>query len=167
MDEVLSRGLFLGRTNTGFDPNGSMTRAMFVTVLGRLAGIDPAQHSGSSFHDSPAGAGYVEWAVQNGIVLGYGNGSFDPTGAITRQQIAVMLYRYAQHLGLVSASQNGNLDDFSDADQVTGYAASAMSWATGLGLIKGTGAGTLDPQGIATRAQTAVILYRFISSFNL
>ena len=126
-----------------------MTRAMIITVLARLAGVDTT--AGSSWYEAGQ-----NWAIENGISDGSNLNS-----SVTREQIAVMLYRYAG-----SPDVNGSLDGYSDADAVSNWAIPAMEWAAKNGLIAGMGDGTLSPQGEATRAQVATILMRFIEHIN-
>ena len=141
-----------------------MTRGMFVTVLGRLEGMDPQRYTAQSFEDVASGvwyAPYVEWAIRNGVISGYGNGKFGPNDPITREQMAVILYNYAgsidQNVGTV-----GDLSGFSDQEQVSGWARTQMAWAVGCGLINGKSGGALDPAGRATRSEVAAILERFV-----
>ncbi len=162
IDYVLLNNYFDGVSSDIFDPNGTMTRAMFVTVLGRIAGISSSQNAESSFSDVPAGRWYtvyVDWAAGNGIVLGYDREHFGPDDPITREQMATILYRYAKYAGIIITPADGNrIQLFVDANQVSGYAKEAMSLAVGNSLINGTGSGKLEPQKTATRAQVAQIL---------
>ena len=103
----------------------------------------------------------VRWATSDGIADGYSGGLFGPNDPITREQLAVILYRFAQHEGLETATLEENLSGYADADSISGFAVQAMNWAVGQGLIAGTSGATLSPQGQATRAQIAVILTRF------
>lgn len=160
---VYENDLMQGVSATRFAPQGSLTRAMFVTILGRLDGVTEAAYPGSSFSDVPTGqwySAYVQWAAETEIVTGYGNGQFGPTDPVTREQMAVILYRYAQLKGY-DTTVSGSLSAFSDAAKVSAYALDAMKWAVGSNLISGTENGALSPQGIATRIQTATILMRF------
>ena len=132
-----------------------------MTILHRLEGTPAA--SGAGFTDVPAGQWYapaINWAASNAIVDGYGGGKFGPDDQITREQMAAILYRYAQYKGY-STSALGDLSLFSDGDQVSGWARGPMVWANGSGLINGKSGGVLDPQGHATRAEAAAILMRF------
>ena len=166
----LDYGLMNGVSDTEFDPDGTLTRAMLVTVLWRLAG-EPAATQDCAFPDlgspnDPAASWYLDavaWAAEAGIVNGRPDGTFDPKGAITRQELATMLYRYAGVMKL-DTSAKGDLSVFPDDDQVLAYAVDAMTWANGAGLVKGNsrdGVNYLDPWGNATRAQVATILMRF------
>ncbi|MBR3992125.1 MAG: S-layer homology domain-containing protein, partial [Clostridia bacterium] len=148
-----------------FDPAGTMTRGMVVTVLWRRDG-SPAVEFTNDFDDVKEGKYYsaaVIWAKNNGIVNGVSEGKFDPGGKITREQLATMLNRYAEYHSL-EFRPAGELDSFPDASKVHSYAKNALSWATGKRLITGVKAGNedlLDPRGNATREQFATILKRF------
>ena len=112
------------------------------------------------FRDVAAGSYYEKaaiWAAENGLVRGYENGCFGPNDPVTREQLAAILYRYAQYRGL-DVSQTGSIGGFADNSSVSGYARTAMAWANGAGLISGMGDNTLAPRGTATRGQAAVIL---------
>lgn len=159
---VYEQGLMGGTDEGRFSPDLTTSRAMIVTILYRLEG-SPAVSGGASFADVTAGQWYsdgVAWASANGIVTGYSNGSFGPDDTITREQMAAILYRYARYKGYDLSAQAA-LDGYADAAQVSAYAADAMKWAVGSGLITGTSGTTLSPAGSATRAQAAVILARF------
>lgn len=161
---VYENGLFSGTDSRSFSPNASMTRAMLVTVLYRLEG-EPAGTGSSSFSDVSSGSYYekaVAWAAANGIVTGTGSTSFSPDAKVTREQLAAILYRYAQYKKL-DTDAGAKLDSFSDAGNVSGYASEALSWAVSEGLINGA-SGRLMPKGDATRAQVAAILHRFVEN---
>ena len=158
-------GLMNGVADMLFDPNGTMTRAMLVTVLWRLDG--GSADGTSPYTDVPEGTWYTDgviWATENGIVNGVGNGKFDPNGTMTREQIATILYRYAAYRG-VDVSDRASLDLFTDAGAVSDYARAPMQWAVQTKLISGR----LDhkqlylaPQSGGTRAEVATILMRFL-----
>ena len=158
-------GLMNGTGEYSFEPESSMTRAMLVTVLWRYAG-SPAGWE-NPFTDVLNGSWFtqaVAWAAENGIVNGVGNHKFEPNSNITREQMAAILFRYAAKSGF-DTSARGNLDQYPDRGDVSGYAVEPLSWAVAEGLIKGTDNGNgilLDPQGNATRAQVATIIMRFI-----
>ncbi len=161
---VYENGLFSGTDSRSFSPNASMTCAMLVTVLYRLEG-EPAGTGSSSFSDVCSGSYYekaVAWATANGIVTGTGSTSFSPDAKVTREQLAAILYRYAQYKKL-GTDAGAKLDSFSDAGNVSGYASEALSWAVSEGLINGA-SGRLMPKGDATRAQVAAILHRFVEN---
>ena len=158
---AVTEGLFNGTSKTKFSPNTTMTRAMLVTVLWRFAG--QPKDGQNTFGDVPADQYYtdaVAWASANNVVNGVGKNRFNPNGVITREQMATILFRYAEANGL-NTELRGDLNSFSDGNKVSGYAKDAMSWAVGMGLINGS-KGRLDPQGGATRAQVAAILMRYI-----
>ena len=161
---VYEKGLFSGTDSSTFSPDASMTRAMLVTVLYRLEG-QPAVTGSSSFADVKSGVYYeraVIWAAANGIVTGTGSASFSPDAKVTREQLATILYRYAQYRKL-DTSANAKLNGFSDADNVSGYAGAALGWAVAEGLVNGA-SGRLMPKGNATRAQVAAIFHRFVEN---
>lgn len=161
-----NNGLFAGMTPTTFAPNATMTRAMLVSVLWRLAG-EPAPKAPNTFVDVPDGAWYtdaVTWAAENGVVSGIGGSRFDPSGFVTREQTAEILYNYAHSKGY-DVSARADLTAFPDAASVSGWAKNALSWANAAGLINGTvrdGQTILDPQGSASRAQVAMILMNYV-----
>ena len=157
--------LFNGTSATTFSPNGTMTRSMLVTVLWRMEG-EPTANSANPFADVTAGAWYadaVTWASSTGIVNGTGTAAFDPDGSVTREQIAAILYRYAKTKGW-DVSGASELGAFADGGRVSDWAARAMEWACGEGLITGKTGGLLDPQGQASRAEVATMLMRLLES---
>lgn len=164
---AVSNGLFKGTSENTFSPEETMSRAMLVTVLWRYEGMP--QEGENSFTDVPAGTWYteaVQWAAKNGIVNGVGHGKFDPDGELTREQMAAILYRYAEGRDL-DVTARGDLSGFADASTVSDYAKDAMQWAVAEGLISGmknSGRLVLAPSGSATRAQVATILMRFIEN---
>ena len=140
-----------------------MNRGMLVTVLYRLEN-EPNVWGGGSYTDVPEGMYYssaVAWADGNGIVTGYADAAFAPGRDITREEMAVVLYRYARYKGLdVTASTD--LGRYTDADSISAYAQEAMAWTTDYGLVTADTTGALTPRGYATRAQVAAILQRFL-----
>ncbi len=159
VNNALANGWFSGVSATAFAPDSSMTRAMLVTVLYRMSG-SPTVGGSSAFVDVSSGAWYgqaVAWAAENQLVAGYEDGTFRPDLAITRQQMAAILYRYHSWAGNTPVP-GGSLSAYRDAADVAPWALEAMSWANTSGLIQGTGPNTLAPNGTATRAQVAVIL---------
>lgn len=162
VEYVTENGIMNGTAADTFSPNAPATRAMLVTVLYRLAG-SPDADAAHGFTDLVRGAWYedaVAWAAENGIVDGVGTNRFAPNVGITREQLAVILYRYAQHCGLdVSASED--LSDYADAQSVSPWARNAMTWAVSAGLISGRSASALAPQSGATRAEIAQLLMNF------
>ena len=163
VEYAVTNGLMKGVGNGKFDPEGSMTRAMLVTVLWRYEG-EPAEGE-NTFIDVPDGTWYTEavaWAAANGVVGGVGNGKFEPEGNITREQMATILFRYAQKKG-IDTSKRGGLSGFPDSGKVSSWAKDAIQWAVAEDIINGSD-GKLLPQGNATRAQVATILMRFIEN---
>lgn len=161
VDYVYRNGMMAGTSASSFSPGVATNRAMIVSILYRLEGSPAAD--GGTFPDVAAGqyyTGAVAWAAANGIVSGGTDGRFRPNDVITREQLAAILYRYAQFKGYTLVPP-ASLSAFPDADMVSSYAVDAMGWAVAQGLITGTNRGTLDPTGGATRAQAASILMRF------
>ena len=158
---VFDKKLMTGTGNDLFSPNGKTTRGQAVTILYRLAGSPTV--SGDGFSDVKSSDWFykaVQWASKNGIASGYGNGRFGPNDTLNREQLATMLYRYAQFKKM-NTTTAGGLSKFSDSSSISGYAMDAMSWAVSKGLISGTSDGKLNPGSTATRAQLAAILHRF------
>ena len=161
---VYENGLFSGTDSRSFSPSASMTRAMLVTVLYRLEG-EPAVAGRSSFADVRSGAYYekaVIWAAANGIVTGTSSTSFSPDAKVTREQLAAILYRYAQYKNL-DTSASEKLSSFSDAGEMSGYANAALGWAVAERLVNGA-SGKLMPKGYAARAQVAAIFHRSVEN---
>lgn len=158
---AVDNGLFNGTSASTFSPNQTMTRGMFVTVLGRSAGVVESSYSGySSFYDVHKNAyyaPYVNWAYEHDITGGSGNSAFSPDAPISRQDLVTILYRFQEN------PQDGNVrtlaeyNAFSDSQSVSSYAANAMRWAFTNGIINGVSDTRLDPLGTATRAQVAQI----------
>lgn len=154
-------GLFSGVSHESFGPGDSMDRSMLATVLYSLDGKPAAGKSG--FADVADGAWYadaVAWAAEHGIVSGVGGGAFTPGGTITREQLAVMLYRYAQYKGY-DVSKTADLSGYADQDKLSDWAAQAVQWACGSGLMAGRSAAQLAPEGTLTRAEAATMLKAF------
>lgn len=159
------QGLMTGTSATTFAPNGTMNRAMIVTVLYRLE-KSPAVTGASKFTDVPAGQWYsdaVAWAAANKIVNGYDETTFGPMNAVTREQMAAILFRYEQVKGLENVTLEENLNRFSDQNKISAYAIPALQWAVGQKIINGNADGTLDPTGTATRAQVAQIFTNLLN----
>ncbi len=160
-------GLMNGTGTNTFEPESTMTRAMLVTVLWRYAGAP--KPGANPFTDVPNGKWYtdaVAWAAENGVVNGVGDGKFEPDGSVTREQMATILYRYAQKVG-IDTSKHTELSAFPDANRVSAYARAPMQWIVAEGVIGGSrenGQDWLNPQGNATRAEVATILMRFIEN---
>ena len=150
-----------GISDTQFAPNANLTRGMIATILWRLEGA--STDAPAVFTDVAAGAWYadaVNWAAKNNIVGGYGDGLFGPDDNITREQMAAILYRYAQFKEY-GVSAKGDLSGFADLSELSAWAEESMAWAVGAGLLGGKGDGVLDPAGTATRAEVAQILMNF------
>ena len=161
---VWENGLMAGTSDTAFEPDAQLTRAMMATVLWAMEGgpvvDDPLPYT--DVRDGDWYAGAVRWAAGAGVVSGVGGGLFDPDSPITREQLAVMLYAYAVRSGLdVSVGGDTNILSYADALEVSDWAMSAMQWACGAGVIGGKPGGVLDPAAPATRAEVAVMLMQF------
>lgn len=161
---VVYKGYFKGMTEDEFGPNYAMTRAMFVTVLGRMAGIDTKDYSNSVFTDLGKGqyyVPYVSWAHENGIVKGTSDTTFEPNSFITREQMATILFRYADVMGYeLEEGDESVLDLFADGNKVDGWAKEGVAWAISNGIINGTDKG-IEPLAYAQRCHVAQIIYRF------
>lgn len=160
---VYDTGLMTGLTVTAFGPNLSTTRGMIVTILWRMEN-EPAAKHGCPFADVRRGSYYeqaIAWAAENGIVTGFDASTFAPDQAITREQLAAILFRFAAYRGMDAVTLRENLSSFQDQAAISAYAVSALNWAVGEGLMQGTG-DKLEPTGSATRAQVAAMLRRFI-----
>ena len=168
VDWVLKNGVMNGVGGGLFEPNGETTRAMLVMVLYRMAGAPDMAGRESSFTDVSADSWYgaaVIWASENGIVNGVGGGLFDPDASLTREQMAMMLYRFAGYLGS-NTEKRADLSAYGDADAVSAAAQDAMAWAVAEGLVNGRSAAELAPKAGATRAELATILFRFAALQN-
>ena len=157
---AVENGIFQGVGNGLFAPEQALTRGQLVTVLYRMAG-SPEPKAEANFRDVAADSYYakaVAWANESGIVLGMGDGTFDPDSAVTREQMVTIFFRYAKFCGV--KTEAGTLDAFRDAASVSDYAREAMGWAVKAGLVKGDGQ-DLMPKATASRAQAAAILHRF------
>ncbi len=167
VDNVVKKGLMYGTSSNSFSPKLNTTRAMLVTLLYRLA-AEPAVSHSSDFSDVADNMWYsktIAWSQANGVAKGYQDGSFKPNDNLTREQLVAMLYRYA-NAKQYDVSAKANLTSYSDSASITPYALDAMQWAVKSGVIRGTTATTLDPQGRATRAQLAMIITRFNELFT-
>ena len=161
VDYVTGKGMMNGTADNTFSPKANTTRGMVVTVLYRLE--NQPSTSAASFTDVASGAYYanaVAWANANGIVSGYGSGKFGPNDKVTREQLAAILYRYAQYKKY-DVSGAKSLDGYTDAQSVSSYAVPALQWANAAGVVTGKSGNKLDPKGNATRAEVAAMLMRF------
>ena len=162
---VYNEGMMDGISATQFAPNSNLTRGMVVTMLYRLEG-EPRVTGSSGFDDVASGAWYadaVTWAAENGIVNGVSDTEFAPNVNITREQLAAILYRYAEYNDY-DVSGRDDLSEFTDRSSISSYALDAMRWAVDEGLITGITNTTIEPQGTATRAQAATMFMRFMST---
>ena len=163
VDYVTGKGMMNGTAANTFSPKANTTRGMVVTVLYRLE--NQPSTSAASFTDVASGAYYanaVAWANANGIVSGYGSGKFGPNDKVTREQLAAILYRYAQYKKYdVSVGEDTNILSYDDAQSISSYAIPAIQWACGAGVVTGKSGSKLDPKGNATRAEVAAMLMRF------
>lgn len=163
VEYTYNKGWIIGMTETIFQPNGTMTRAMFVTLLGRMAGVEENRTAETGFVDVKTGSyyvGYVAWAQEHDITCGTSETTFSPNAQVTREQMATFLYRYAKYRGLDTEADIDVLDTFSDADGISSFARNAMAWAVSCKVIIGTEKG-LEPKALATRAQGTQILMNF------
>ena len=162
VDYVTGKGMMNGTADNTFSPKANTTRGMVVTVLYRLE--NQPSTSAASFTDVASGAYYanaVAWANANGIVSGYGSGKFGPNDKVTREQLAAILYRYAQYKKYdVSVGEDTNILSYDDAQSISTYAIPAIQWACGAGVVTGKSGSKLDPKGNATRAEVAAMLMR-------
>ena len=159
---VTDRGYFYGVEKDLFAPYMNMDRAMFVTVLGRISNVDVSKYTGIAFTDVAEGsyyAPYVAWAAENGIVLGRSAEIFDPYANITREEMAAIMYRYCNFLGVDMTLDNEMfMDRYVDRDDISDWAVTYVEWAVGAGLIRGMSDNTIDPLDYATRAQVAQVI---------
>lgn len=162
---VCENGLMNGTSRNRFSPYGTATRGMLVMILYRMEN-EPRCFGSAAFSDVKPGAYYekaVVWASQNNIVSGYTDGTFRPDAPVTREQLASILYRYTLYRGQdVSAGETTSLTGYGDAQAVSSYALPAMRWACGTGILQGAN-GKLNPSGLATRAQLAAMLHRYLT----
>lgn len=162
---VYGKDLMKGVSESEFGAKASTTRGMIVTVLYRLDG-SPEVSGAHGFTDVAEGSYFekaITWAVQNGIAVGYGDGKFCPNQNITREQLAAILFRFAEYKG-IDVTEEGSLAVFADGSTASAYAVSALRWAVAKGLVYGQDGNILNPRGEATRAQVAAVLHRFVAN---
>ena len=163
VEYVYENDLMDGVTDDKFEPLSTLTRAMFVTVLGRMDGVNEKQYSGSSFYDVPQGywySSYVEWAAQNGIVDGYAEHLFGPDRNVTREQMATMISRYLDTKGITLTSAENSVTEFKDASTVSVWARKGLETMRRTGIIEGNANGCFLPQNYASRAEAAAVFAR-------
>ena len=162
---VTDRGYFNGVSEMLFAPYIDMNRAMFVTVLGRMANVDTSKYMGLAFSDLEAGmyyVPYVKWANENGIVLGRSDTIFDPEASITREEMAAIMYRYCEYIGMDMTPKNTMfMDRYTDRNEISDWAVTYVEWAVGCGLMRGMTDHTIDPLEHASRAQVAQVIMNF------
>jgi len=164
IDFAVSRGLISGTGTATFSPDASMTRAVFLTALGKLSGADVSEYKASSFtdvSDTDPAMPYIEWAVANKIVQGVGDSKFAPDSTITREQMAVMMVNYAKALNY-TLPVAVEAYKFTDADKISAYAKDAVTAVQLADIIVGKTGGIFDPQGKATRAEGSTIIQHFV-----
>ena len=163
VDYVLTHKMMNGVSSRAFAPNANLTRGMLVQILYNLEG--KPKGTAANFSDVQADAWYAEavgWAASNKVVTGYADGTFRPNAAVTREQAAAILYRYAKSKGIdVSVGENTNILSYVDVQQASEYAIPALQWAVGAGVLNGKNGGRLAPTGTATRAEIAAIMQRW------
>jgi len=161
----VANNLFTGTSATTWEPDTALTRAMFVTVLGKYEGVSNTDYTTCEFNDVADGlwyTGYVQWAYNEGLVAGTGGGNFSPNDSITRQEMAVIFYKYAASKSCDMTASGSAWSGFSDKDTTDSWAVTALTWATDRGIINGSDDGKLMPKDTATRAQAAQIFMRII-----
>ena len=162
VDYVLNKGIMTGYTDTTWEPFANITRAQVATILYAMEG-KPEVTTSAGFTDVAADAWYVNpvnWAASTGVVAGMGDGTFSPNTNVTREQLATMLRSYAEYKGK-NVTATGDVSKFADAATISGWATEPVSWAVGAGLINGRDGNLIAPQGTATRAEAATMLWKF------
>ena len=163
LDYVVANGLMNGTGSATFAPYTELSRGMLVTILWRME-EQPVVNYAMTFEDVAADAYYAEairWAAANEVVTGHSSSVFGPDEAITREQLAAILYRSAQYQGMEAITLEENLGSFADSGSISAYAVTAMNWAVGQGVINGNGSNMLSPTGTATRAEAAQMLMNY------
>ncbi|MDD6024052.1 MAG: S-layer homology domain-containing protein, partial [Oscillospiraceae bacterium] len=165
---VTGRGYFVGVADNLFGPNQTMTRGMFVTVLGRAAKVNKADYADADtgFTDVKSGeyyAPYVAWAKENGIVYGKTETEFCPNMTVTREEMAAFMCRFARYLGLDTTVKDSSwMDRYTDAGAISAYARNSIGWCVETGIITGTSSTTVSPKDLATRAQVATVIKNLV-----
>ena len=156
----VANNLFVGTSGTTWEPDTAMTRAMFVTALGKYEGVDADQYSTCDFKDVPDGewyTAYAQWAFEAELVVGTGDNNFAPDRIITRQEMAVIFYKYVESKGIGMTVSDDAFEAFPDSNETTDWAVTAMTWAVGKHIMKGDDHGNLMPLGTASRSQVAQV----------
>ena len=170
VDYASLRGLMSGTGASTFEPTHTLTRAMFVTILGRMARVDVSKYSGVSFKDVEAGswyAPYVEWGANHAIVTGMGDGIFAPSSPVTREQMAALIARYAAAYGIDLPRAASATKSFRDAASISAWAADSVDLMRQTGLIAGDDLGRFNPQNGATRAEAATVFRRLDATLQI
>lgn len=166
--DIVDKGIMAGISSTEFQPDGQMTRAQAAQILYTMAG-SPAVNTASRFNDVFPGQWHynpITWCTSSGVMAGYSSGDFLPDAAITRQQMVSVLYKYTTKILKDPASERDGLESFADRDSISSYARTSMQWAVARGIISGTrenGQLTIQPQGVVSRAQMAIMLSSMLS----
>ena len=161
---MVENGYMTGTSDTTFEPNTNLTRAMIAQILCNIE--DGTASATSAFTDVAADQWYtnaINWAAEQNLVSGYGDGTFGPNDPITREQMAVILYQYAVYKGY-DVSASNNLSAFTDASSVSSWALPYVQWAVGAGILSGMGNGQLNPTGTATRAEIATMMALYLQT---
>lgn len=170
VDYAAVRQLMNGTGDGAFSPNSTLTRAMFVTILGRMAGVDAGKYGGAAFSDVAKGSWYdpyVDWAVKNGITNGTGGGRFEPDSPVTREQMATLIIRYADAAGITLPDGAGVRASFRDAGSISDWAFESVDRMRMTGLLTGDETGSFNPLSGATRAEAATVFMRLDATLQL
>lgn len=170
VDYAAVNGLMAGTGNSQFSPGATLTRAMFVTILGRMAGADTAKYPGVSFTDVQKGswyAPYVEWAVKTGVTQGVGGGKFAPDTPVTREQMAALIIRYADASGYALPDGANVRASFRDAASISDWAFDSVDRMRLTGLLSGDEQGNFNPRSGATRAEAATVFMRLDAAIKI
>lgn len=170
VDYAATNGLMFGMSPTEFYPSYTLSRAMFVTILGRLAGVDASAYPGTSFSDVPTGqwySPYVEWGAQAGIVTGMAPGKFAPNSPVTREQMATLIARYVTYKGLSLPQSGAALTVFQDQAKISDWALAGVELMKQSAIIYGDDRGYFNPQNSATRAEAATVFMRLCGAMSL
>ena len=164
------RALMNGTGRGAFSPTSTLTRAMFVTILGRMAGVQEREYPGSSFSDVPTGtwySAYIQWGAKNGIVNGMGEGKFAPDSPVTREQMAALITRFADAAGYALPAGVSAVSAFRDAGSISGWAYESVERMRQTALLNGDEAGNFNPRSGATRAEAATVFMRLDATIRI